>query len=237
MSVSDAIAFRRDIAAGEEKEKVLQTKSLLRSITPVVQREVENHGKTGTSTTLSAQTIRYENTRDFANCEGVNIGGHTDANYSHSFTAPGSSAVTTGCPDCSADECVTNTGTVISDFNTDPKITLPRVPAGLNKCEEIAVQNFINTTLLRHEKKHVTAFNTYRGTAKTRYRYKGCASGLDAHTQQIHDRIETSRRANAHRASAALDAGGANNFAVTCKCPDPEPAPEAVTNPVPPIAE
>jgi hypothetical protein len=91
--------------------------------------------------------------------------------------------------------------------------------------------------LLRHEKKHVTAFNTYRGTAKTRYRYKGCASGLDAHTQQIHDRIETSRRANADRASAALDAGGANNFAVTCKCPDPEPAPEAVTNPVPPIAE
>lgn len=193
--------------------------------------------KTETNPTFLTRDVFYQNTRHFANCDGVNITGHTDANYSDSYTSPGSSTARQGCTGCSADECIANKGTVISVFNTNPQITLPPVPAGLNKCERIAVQNFINKTLQAHEKQHVAAFNTYRGTIKTRYTYKGCASGLDAHTQQIHDQIEASRKASADSTSAALDANGANNFTITCKCPDPEPSADAETNPDTPIAE
>jgi hypothetical protein len=163
-----------------------------------------------------------QNTRHFANCEGVSVQGHTDANYGHSYSAPGTSTPAKDCQDC-PDDCVTNKGTVVSVFTANPTITLPDVPDGLNECEQKAVQSFINTTLLNHEKQHVAAFNKYAGTVKTPYTYKGCASGLDAHTQQIHDNLESAWRAKSDAASAALDANGANNFKIPCKCPDPEP--------------
>ncbi len=168
------------------------------------------------------QGIVEQNTRHFANCNGVRVEGYTDANYSNSFTAPGTSTPVSDCPDCSSDECVVSRGTVISVFNTNPQITLPAVPSGLNECEQNAVRRFINTTLRAHERQHVAAFNTYRGRVRTRYNYRGCASGLDAHLQQIHDNIEAARKANSDAASAALDAGGANIFTVNCNCPDTE---------------
>ena len=173
--------------------------------------------------TLQRQPLTETNTRHYANCEGVTVEGHTDANYGHTYTAPGRSAPGTGCNGCTGGECVTNTGTVISVFTANPQITLPDVPSGLNACEQEAVQNFINTTLRRHEQQHVAAFNTYRGTVRTPYTFRGCAGGVDAHTRQIHDNIESARRARSDAASAALDANGANRFRVACECPDPEP--------------
>ena len=116
-----------------------------------------------------------------------------------------------------------NTGTVVSVFTANPQITLPSVPSGLNECEQNAVQQFINTTLRAHELQHVAAFNTYRGTVRTPYTYRGCASGLDAYMQQIHDNIESARKTASDARSSALDANGANIFNVTCNCPDPEP--------------
>jgi hypothetical protein len=173
--------------------------------------------------TLFERGIIEQNTRHKGNCNGVSVEGYTDANYGNSFTAPGSSTPVSDCPDCSSDECVVNNGTVVSVFTTNPQITLPSVPSGLNECEHNAVQSFINTTLRAHEQQHVAAFNTYRGRVRTPYTYRGCAGGLDAYLQQIHDRIETARKANSDAASAALDAGGANIFTVNCDCPDPEP--------------
>jgi len=172
--------------------------------------------------TYSEQAVEEQNTRHYANCEGVTVEGWTDANYGNSHTAPGSSTPASDCEGCSSDECVSNTGTVISVFTANPQVTLPSVPEGLNECEQKAVQKFINTTLNAHEQQHVAAFNTYRGTVRTPYTYRGCASGLDAHTQQIHDNIESARKTKSDAKSAALDAGGANIFSVTCNCPDPE---------------
>jgi hypothetical protein len=189
-------------AAGQEQEEVIMTP------------------------TYSERAPVMQNTRHFANCEGVRVEGHTDANYGNSFTAPGTSAPAKDCEGCSDEECVSNSGTVISVFTANPQITLPTVPAGLNECEQQAVQNFIDTTLRAHEQEHVAAFNTYRGTVRTPYTYKGCAGGLDAHLQEIHDNIETPRKTASDAASAALDANGANIFEVTCECPDPEPEPE-----------
>jgi hypothetical protein len=173
--------------------------------------------------TYSERQLPGQNTRHFADCEGVTVEGWTDANYGNSYTAPGSSTPAKDCEGCGEEECVTNTGTVVSVFTTNPQVTLPSVPSGLNECEQRAVQNFINTTLRAHEMQHVAAFNTYRGTVRTPYTYHGCASGLDAHTQQIHTDLETARKAQSDARSAALDANGANIFNVTCECPDPEP--------------
>ncbi|MBN1340815.1 MAG: hypothetical protein JXA03_15915 [Bacteroidales bacterium] len=173
--------------------------------------------------TYSEKQLPEQNTRHFANCEGVTVEGWTDANYGNSYSSPGSSTPASDCDECSADDCVTNTGTVISVFTTNPQVTLPPVPSGLNECEYRAVQNFINTTLRAHEMQHVAAFNTYRGTVRTPYTYHGCASGLDAYTQQIHTDVESARKAKSDAKSAALDANGANIFNVSCDCPDPEP--------------
>jgi hypothetical protein len=173
--------------------------------------------------TLATRDVIEQNTRHSANCEGVSVSGFTDANYGNSYTAPGTSSPGKSCADCSGEDCVTNTGTVVSVFTTNPQVTLPSVPSGLNECEQRAVRSFINTTLRAHEQQHVAAFNTYRGTVRTPYTYKGCSGGLDAYTQQIHDNIESARKAKSDAKSAALDANGANNFSVTCDCPDPEP--------------
>jgi hypothetical protein len=167
--------------------------------------------------TFVARDWVHHNTRAFANCAGVHVQGHADANYSHSFTAPGRQRKANNCTDCTGDECIINTGTVISVFTTNPQVTLPAVPSGLSECEQTAVQNFINTTLRQHEQQHVTAFNTYRGIVRTPYSYTGCVSGLDAHLQQIHDNIEATRRANADALSAALDPF---NPPIPCNCPD-----------------
>lgn len=63
-------------------------------------------------------------------------------------------------------------------------------PSGLTPCETTAVQNFINTTLSAHEQQHVAKFNGYTATINTPYTFTGCVSGLQAHIQAMHDRIE-----------------------------------------------
>ena len=173
--------------------------------------------------TFSERGVVEQNTRHFADCNGVSVQGHTDANYGNSYSSAGTATPASDCTDCSAEDCVVNTGTVLSVFTANPQITLPSVPSGLNECEQNAVQQFINTTLRAHELQHVAAFNTYSGTVQTPYTYRGCASGLDAYTQQIHDNIESARKSGSDARSSALDANGANIFNVTCNCPDPEP--------------
>ena len=167
--------------------------------------------------------VTYENKRDFANCDGVRVQGHTDANYSHTYSFSGSATRGSDCTGCAPANCISDAGTITSTFTASPTITLPQVPAGLNDCETQAVQAFINGTLNAHEQQHVAAFNTYAGTVTTPYVYNGCQSGEDAFIRGRHNAIESARRAASNAASAALDANGANIFTVTCNCPDPTP--------------
>ena len=164
-----------------------------------------------------------QNTTHYANCAGVTVSGSTSANYGNSFSANGTPRTATTCTDCTGTDCITVSGTVVSVFTTNPSVSLPAVPSGLNECEQNAVRNFINTTLSAHEQQHVAAFNTYRGAVRTPFSFTGCRADLDAHVQSIHDAIEASRRAASDSASAQLDANGANQFTIACECPDPVP--------------
>lgn len=162
-----------------------------------------------------------QNTTHYANCAGVTVSGSTSANYGNRFRTNGTPRTATTCTDCTGTDCITLSGTVVSVFTTNPSVSLPPVPSGLNECERNAVRNFINTTLRAHEQQHVAAFNTYRGTVRTPFSFTGCRADLDAHVRSIHDSIETARRAASDAASAQLDINGANQFTIACECLDP----------------
>jgi hypothetical protein len=172
---------------------------------------------------LEGTGSKTQNTTHNANCEGVSVSGSTTANYSSSFSSSGKPQLASDCVGCTGAECISISGNFVSVFTANPVVSLPPVPSGLNKCEQAAVRNFINTTLNQHELQHVAAFNTYKGTVVTPYNYKGCSADLQSYIQNIHDGIETARRTASDDASAALDANGANVFTITCDCPDPEP--------------
>lgn len=167
------------------------------------------------------------NTTHYANCEGVSIEGHTDANYRNSFSRTGSPRPAENCTDCAEDDaCIRYRGTIVSKFKANPAVTLPSVPSGLDECEEAAVRQFINTTLRAHEQEHVAAFNTYNGTVRTPFTYTGCESGLDDYAGSRHEAIASSRQADSDAASAALDPF---NPPIPCDCPEPESEPESET--------
>jgi hypothetical protein len=168
----------------------------------------------------------------YGNCAGVSVQGLTTANYQPgAYSVSGATqARAQGCAGC-ADSCVTVTGTIVSTFQALPTVSLPSVPSGRNPCEVQAIQNFINTTLSQHEQQHVAAFRTYNGTVRTPFTYTGCAAGWEAHVADVHNGVETARVASANALSDALDANGANQFTITCNCPDPAPTPAPKTAP------
>ena len=157
---------------------------------------LNNYGKTGT-----------QNKRAYG-CEGVNVQGHTDANYSNSFDPTATAKPSTTCKDCDPPDCITVTGTLVSTFTASPVITLPTVPDGLSDCETRAITKFINTTLKRHEQQHVAAFNTYNGVKRTPYKFTGCKADFDIYMQQqqvLHDELNDKKTADANAKSDALD--------------------------------
>ena len=172
---------------------------------------------------LEVQGSKIQNTVHHADCNGVSVGGNTQANYSSSAALATQPTRTTDCSGCTGANCVTVNTTVVSRFNTAPVVTLPAVPGGLNACERRAVRAFINGTLNQHEQQHVAAFNTYRGTVSTPISFTGCSADLQAEVQNIHDNIEVPRRQASDALSAVLDANGANIFNITCECPDQTP--------------
>jgi hypothetical protein len=176
---------------------------------------------------FSGEGISTDNPTHYANCNGVRVHGSTTANYTSNFTSDGNQVRARNCSGCDASHCITSTGTVTSNFSANPFVSLPSPPASLSACETTAVQNFIDTTLSSHEQQHVAAFNTYIGTITTSYTFTGCVSGLQAHIEAIHHRVDTARRRASNALSAALDANGANIFTVTCNCPDPSPNADA----------
>lgn len=162
----------------------------------------------------TGKATNSRNERAFG-CEGVEVEGHTDANYTDSYTSTGTAKPSTKCADCGEPDCVTAGGTIKSVFKANPVVTLPSVPDGLSECETKAVSKFINTTLKNHEQAHVNAFNSYNATIKTPYKFSGCQADLDGYIQSLHDGINEKRTAAANKKSAKLDPF---NPKIPCKC-------------------
>jgi hypothetical protein len=152
----------------------------------------------------SGKASNSKNKTNFG-CEGLDVQGQTDANYTDSFSAAGNAKPSGKCENCEPPECVSSSGTLVSKFKASPAVTLPPVPGGLTPCETNAVQRFINTTLKKHELKHVAAFNTYNATVRTPYKFTGCKAELDAYIKSIHDDINSKRLSKANTKSDALD--------------------------------
>lgn len=109
-----------------------------------------------------------------------------------------------GCPDCE-DECVNITGNLLVPFKADTKINLPSVPANLSPCQQDRVKAAINGPLLKHEKEHVKAFETFNGTASLKINYQGCESDYSSHQETLAEQEFQRRKSSAEAKSAALD--------------------------------
>ena len=178
--------------------------------------QLEIHRKeVGTQPVYSAsKATNSRNERAFG-CEGVAVEGHTDANYTDTYSSSGTAKPSTKCPDCGEPECIKAKGTLHSVFKANPVVTLPSVPDGLTECETKAVSKFIDTTLTKHEQAHVKAFNSYNATINTPYKFTGCQADLDAYIQSLHDGINAKRTTAANKKSARLDPF---NRPIPCKC-------------------
>jgi hypothetical protein len=159
------------------------------------------------SLAISGSANKAKNKSSYGNCQDVQVQGRTDFNpVPSSFSVQGGTTrPSNACEECTAPDCITARGTIVSVFRSNPTITLPPVPGGLTPCETAAVRRFINTTLLNHEQQHFRAFKTYDGVVRTRLNFTGCQSDLDGHVQSIHDNIDAQRSNDAIAKSDALD--------------------------------
>lgn len=109
-----------------------------------------------------------------------------------------------GCNDCE-DECVNITGTLKVPFKVNTKINLPGVPENLSPCQQDRVRAAINGPLLKHEKQHVKAFETFDGTALLPVNFKGCESNYTSYQENLAEQEFQRRKSSAEAKSAALD--------------------------------
>lgn len=109
-----------------------------------------------------------------------------------------------GCSDCE-DECVNITGTLKVPFKVNTKINLPVVPENLSPCQQERVRAAINGPLLKHEKQHVKAFETFDGTASLAINFKGCESDYTSYQENLAEQEFQRRKSSAEAKSAALD--------------------------------
>lgn len=138
----------------------------------------------------------------------VTLRGRTDADFSSSFRTRNVRTTTaTGCDGCTGADCVHATGTLESTFRVRTTVTLPSVSdfPNLTQCQRTRVQDAITNVLAPHEQQHVQAFHTYDGVVQTPFDLTLCRADFDARIQELHDSIESPRRAAAQAASDALD--------------------------------
>ncbi|MDP2335123.1 MAG: DUF4157 domain-containing protein, partial [Bacteroidota bacterium] len=109
-----------------------------------------------------------------------------------------------GCTDCE-DECVNITGTLKVPFKVSTKIILPAVPGNLTPCQQDRVRAAINGPLLKHEKQHVKAFETFDGTASLAINFTGCESDYTSFQEDLAEQEFQRRKSSAEAKSAALD--------------------------------
>lgn len=115
-----------------------------------------------------------------------------------------------GC-DCEGDDpCYRVSGVLTITYHVDPVIEMPDVPAGLSKCQEQRVRDFLRNVLGPHEQEHARRIRTYDGTTVRPFAEKGCGreAAMDAaraETQQMHDTESADRAAKADALSLAID--------------------------------
>ncbi len=109
-----------------------------------------------------------------------------------------------GCADCE-DECVNITGILKVPFKASTKISLPAVPENLSPCQQDRVRAAINGPLLKHEKQHVKAFETFDGTAALAINFNGCESDYSSFQENLAEQEFQRRKSSAEAKSAALD--------------------------------
>lgn len=132
--------------------------------------------------------------------------GRTNATFRNSFRTEGlTTEAGEGCRGCRPRDCVSVTGSLVSEFTVTTRVTLPRVPRGFSPCEREQIQNAIDTTLADHEQQHVAAFEAYNGTENTPIDLTMCRGQVNGAIRRMHTAIERPRRADARAASAALD--------------------------------
>jgi hypothetical protein len=156
----------------------------------------------------SLPDITGTGTEEQVTAYSVTLRGRTDADFSSSFeTRNVRTRAASECENCTGAECVHVTGTLESTFRVRTTVTLPSVSdfPDLTACQRARVQDGITNVLAPHEQQHVVAFRTYNGVVRTRFDLTLCRSDFDARIQELHDSIESARRAAAQAASDALD--------------------------------
>jgi hypothetical protein len=124
-----------------------------------------------------------------------------------------------GCADCEED-CVDGSGILSVKFTVSTSISLPPVPSNLTPCQQARVKTAIVGPLTAHEKQHVSAFETFNGTAMLPIKYHGCDGGYDPYLAGLADAEFERRKDSADAKSAALDPF---SIPVDLCCKEPEP--------------
>jgi hypothetical protein len=138
----------------------------------------------------------------------MTLQGLTEADFSNSFaTRRVRTRRASDCEGCAESDCVRVTGTLVSTFRVTTRVTLPSVSdfPDLTACQRRRVRNGITNVLAPHEQQHVVAFRTYNGTVRTPFDFTLCRDDFDGRVQELHDSVESARRASAQAASDALD--------------------------------
>jgi Domain of unknown function (DUF4157) len=162
------------------------------------------------------EVVAYGNT-------SLRLRGRTHAAYRYSFrTTDEVTEAGTGCRGCRGPNCVHVTGTLITDYAVNTRVTLPRVSQfrRLTPCQRERVQDAIDTVLAPHEQKHVDAFNTYNGTTEQPFDLTVCRAALPAAIRAMVSAEQRPRRAAAQSASDNLDP---YYFDVDLDCDEPRP--------------
>lgn len=139
----------------------------------------------------------------------LRLQGRTNARFNGgSFrTTSVRTAAGSGCSDCSGQDCVHVTGTLVTDYRVTTAVTLPRVSdfPDLTQCQQDRVRDAINNVLAPHEAQHVSAFNTYNGTTSQPFDSTLCRAQFEGFIRNLVSQEEGPRRAAAQAASDALD--------------------------------
>ncbi|HWM02099.1 MAG TPA: hypothetical protein VNP92_07145 [Actinophytocola sp.] len=85
-------------------------------------------------------------------------------------------------------------------------INMPGVPAGLTRCQQRRVREFLRDVLRPHEEDHSRRFRTYNGRTVIPLDLTGCGSAdLRAQVTAIHDAEAAQRQATTDARSGEID--------------------------------
>jgi hypothetical protein len=170
---------------------------------------IDRAGEVGDSAPAAVADVSGTGVETEVSAYSVTLQGRTDATFSNSFRTRNvrTRRAEGTCENCTGDDCVRVTGRLQSTFRVTTTVTLPSVNdfPDLTACQRRRVQSGITNVLAPHEQQHVRAFRTYNGVVTTPFDLTICRSDFDSRIQELHDSVESARRASAQAASDALD--------------------------------